>query len=254
MATRYNEATTPRGDDPDKLIAETSRGIASLNQLTRSMQQKMSLFQTPQDSRSNRQQLNELADKGNKHILKLNKRLQLLNKNARSRKTQVTKLAADFRAQVVLFEEACAKLTAAEKSTIAELRRTSGSFQSMNLNNQSESQVLAQAQVVNYDEQDLARREEEMIHINHQLREVHAAFQEVDDLVREQGEVVVEIEGNVNDAKDDVENALENVRQADASAKCCKMTKFKMICYGTLLLIVIIMVITLVATMTGDKK
>ena len=37
---------------------------------------------------------------------------------------------------------------------------------------------------------DLARREEDIIHINHQLREVNAAFKEIDGLVEDQGEVV----------------------------------------------------------------
>jgi t-SNARE complex subunit (syntaxin) len=36
----------------------------------------------------------------------------------------------------------------------------------------------------------LARREEDIIHINHQLKEVNAAFKEIDGLVQDQGEVV----------------------------------------------------------------
>lgn len=37
---------------------------------------------------------------------------------------------------------------------------------------------------------DLVRREQDILHINHQLREVNAAYKEVDGLVTEQGEVV----------------------------------------------------------------
>lgn len=36
----------------------------------------------------------------------------------------------------------------------------------------------------------MIRREEDIIQINHQLREVNAAFQEIDGLVQDQGEVV----------------------------------------------------------------
>ena len=37
---------------------------------------------------------------------------------------------------------------------------------------------------------DLVRREEDILKINQQLHEVNAAYQEVDDLVRDQGEIV----------------------------------------------------------------
>ena len=40
---------------------------------------------------------------------------------------------------------------------------------------------------------DLARREEDVLHINHQLREVNAAFREVNELIEEQDETVGEL-------------------------------------------------------------
>lgn len=240
MGDRYHSAQSPprnrdRGLSDErysKLIQETSKGISSFNQLTRSMAQKMSLFNTPQDSRANHEALKELADKGNKLVTKINRRLQELNKSsqgasARMRKTQVAKLSSDFKTQLRAFEETCAKLIESEKQSVDFIRRSSHSFNhndaktKVEFSNYNEDQIYAQANIIAYDEDgkrvvsfgvvwcvcicqharvlmllwlferiDLARREEDIIHINHQLREVNAAFKEIDGLIEDQGEVI----------------------------------------------------------------
>ncbi|DAZ99980.1 TPA: hypothetical protein N0F65_001984 [Lagenidium giganteum] len=267
MGDRYHSVDSPKllsDDRYNKLVQETSKGISSFNQLTRSLAQKMSLFGTPQDSRANHQQLKELTDKGNKIVSKINRRLQELNKactgpHARMRKTQVGKLSNDYKTQVRTFEDTCKKLVASEKQAVERIRRSSVSFRrsdsrgggggggggaGLDFSNYNEDQLYAQVNVTNYEEEDLARREEDIIHINHQLREVNAAFQEIDELITEQGEAVVEITENTEDAKQNVEGALENLQQADKRSKWCSCSRPKMFCYGVLVLLLIILVIS----------
>uniref|UniRef100_K3WGQ8 t-SNARE coiled-coil homology domain-containing protein n=1 Tax=Globisporangium ultimum (strain ATCC 200006 / CBS 805.95 / DAOM BR144) TaxID=431595 RepID=K3WGQ8_GLOUD len=266
MGDRYQSAQSPRNralsdEKHQKLVQETSKGISSFNQLTRSMAQKMSLFNTPQDSRANHQSLKELTEKGNKLVTKINRRLQELNKScqgpqARTRKTQVGKLSNDFKTQMRAFEETCQRLVEMEKNSVEFIRRSSHSFNHNDQNskvefaNYNEDQIYAQANIVAYDEDDLARREEDIIHINHQLREVNAAFKEIDGLIEDQGEVIVEIEENTENAKENVEKALEQVRQADQKASYCVCTKWKLLCYGGFTVVVLLLVMGIVASMS----
>ncbi|KAG2848790.1 hypothetical protein PC129_g2561 [Phytophthora cactorum] len=234
MGDRYRSAQSPRnssGSATDerfgKLVTETSKGISTFNQLTRSIAQKMSLFGTPQDSRSNHVQIKELTEKGNKLVAKINRRLQELNRGAkgaagRARRTQVNKLSADFKNQSFKGGDG---------------RQTRGGAE---FTNYSEDQIYAQANVVVYDEDDMQRREEDIVQINHQLREVNAAFQEIDGLVQDQGEMVVEIVDNTETAKDNVEKALEQVKQAEQRRNCCACSKMKLICIAIFALLVFI--------------
>lgn len=298
MGDRYMSADSPRGVSDEryaKLAQETSKGISSFNQLTRSMAQKMSLFGTPQDSRANHEALKDLAEKGNKIVSKINKRLLEISKacqgpQARTRKTQVAKLSNDFKAQVKQFEDTCHKLMTSERQSIEHIRRSSQSFNhddvprnkgdrkasggrrngsggggsggggyndnygnnggggpAFDLNNYNEDQLYAQANIIRYDEDDLARREEDIIHINHQLREVNAAFREIDGLVQDQGEVILEIDQNVEEVKDNAHKALHEVQAADKRKSYCVCSKFKMIVFGGLglvLLLVLVMIIS----------
>ncbi|KAG2790523.1 hypothetical protein JG687_00000274 [Phytophthora cactorum] len=261
MGDRYRSAQSPRnssGSATDerfgKLVTETSKGISTFNQLTRSIAQKMSLFGTPQDSRSNHVQIKELTEKGNKLVAKINRRLQELNRGAkgaagRARRTQVNKLSADFKNQVRVFEETCERLLESERQSVDFIRRSSQSFKGgdgrqtrggAEFTNYSEDQIYAQANVVVYDEDDMQRREEDIVQINHQLREVNAAFQEIDGLVQDQGEMVVEIVDNTETAKDNVEKALEQVKQAEQRRNCCACSKMKLICIAIFALLVFI--------------
>lgn len=266
MGDRYMSANSPRGlsdERYNKLVQETSKGISSFNQLTRSMAQKISLFGTPQDSRSNHEQLKELSERGNKMVNKINKRLQELNKScqgpqSRARKTQVGKLSSDFKNQVRVFEETCERLIESEKNAVDTIRRSSVAFRrsssrdgapngGLDFTNYNEDQIYAQMNVTQYDEEDLARREEDIIHINHQLREVNAAFREIDGLVQDQEEAIVEIVENTENAKDDVHGALENVKQANQRTKYCGCSRFKMFCYAVLVVLLLILIVSVVS-------
>lgn len=172
MSDRYRAASSPRDSEMQddrfqKLVGETSKGISSFNQVTRSIAQKMSLFGTPQDSRANHSQLKELTDKGHKLTNKLNRRLQELHKatqgaNAspalRARKAQVKKLSGDFKTQLKSFEDTCTRLLEAERFSVDLIRRSSQSFRSDDkpagpaFANYSEDQIYAQANVIVYDE------------------------------------------------------------------------------------------------------
>ncbi|RLN59595.1 hypothetical protein BBJ29_003662 [Phytophthora kernoviae] len=268
MGDRYRSAQSPRDSSPGattderfrKLVSETSKGISSFNQLTRSIAQKMSLFGTPQDSRSNHNQIKELTEKGNKTVSKINRRLQELNRSAkgpqgRARRTQVNKLSADFKNQVRVYEETCERLLESERQSVEFIRRSSQSFKGNDARqtrggaefaNYSEDQIYAQANVVIYDEDDMQRREDDIIQINHHLREVNAAFQEIDELVQDQGEMVVEIVDNTDTAKDNVEKALEQVRQADQRRNCCACSRMKLICISIFALLVLIALLGIV--------
>nr|CCA18611.1 syntaxin 7like protein putative [Albugo laibachii Nc14]CCA20567.1 syntaxin 7like protein putative [Albugo laibachii Nc14] len=265
MGDRYVSADSPTYSDEryNRLVQESSKGISTFNQVTRSIAQKMSLFGTPQDSRENHNQIKELTDKGNKMSTKLSRRIQELNRacqggsQERARKTQVNKLASDFKNQLKSFETTCERLITSEQQTIEHIRRSSTSYERVSeddikpkfgFGNYNEDQIYAQANVTTYDEDDLARREEDIVHINHQLREVNAAFREIDGLVEDQGETVVEVQDNTETVKENVAGALENVRQADKKTGWFKCSKFKLIGIGILLMLVIIAVISFSAS------
>lgn len=159
----YAAASTPKGGEGERyaaLVAETSKAIGAFNQATRSISQKLQLFGTAQDSRANHQEVKELSDKGNKLVGKINARLQELSKlcvgpAGRTRKTQVNKLAADFKNQCKAFEDVCSKLVEAEKAAVAHIRRSSSAVShedARGLGDYSEDQLYAQANVTSYDE------------------------------------------------------------------------------------------------------
>ncbi|KAE9039927.1 hypothetical protein PR003_g5168 [Phytophthora rubi] len=255
----YMSADSPKMGEAEHynaLVQETSKAVGQFNQVTRTIAQKMALFGTPQDSRANHQQLTELADRGNKLVAKINRRLQELDKGAkaaggRARKTQVAKLSTDYKNQLKSFEETCQKLLAAERAAVSNLRQSSLSFRSddsdkpAGFDGYNEDQIYAQANVTSYNEDDLVRREEDIIKINHQLHEVNAAFREVDGLVQDQGEIVVDIEDNTTAAQENTEGALRNVREANLKRGFCKCSKTKLICIGIFALLVIVAIIAI---------
>lgn len=257
----YVSADSPKGPNEleqfNRNVQDTSKAIQEFHQLTKSMQQKMTLFSTAQDSRVNHQQLKELTEKGNKLVAKINRRLQDLTKacqgpSGRTRKTQVSKLSSDYKNQLKAFEETCEKFIENEKTAVANIRQSSHSFRSDDndkrggLGDYSEDQLYSQANIQNYNEDDLARREEDILHINHQMREVNAAFREVDDLITVQGEVVVEIADDTDNVKDNVEGALDQVRQADTKRGYFQCTKWKMMCWGFLLIILAAIILAII--------
>lgn len=61
----------------------------------------------------------------------------------------------------------------------------------------------------------------------------------------------MEIEENTENARENVEGALDNVRQADAKKGYCACSKTKLICVGVFALIVAVLVLSLVL---GLKK
>ncbi len=86
---------------------------------------------------------------------------------------------------------------------------------------------------------DLARREEDIIQINHKLKEIKAAFEEIDGLIVDQEEVVgkcslysssviyslvVEVTGHTEATREDAANALQNVQEADKKTGYCTCT------------------------------
>ncbi|KAG9416334.1 Syntaxin-7 [Aphanomyces cochlioides] len=248
----------------DKTIGEVSKAIGQLNATIRSIDQKVSLYGTSLDSRNNHEKLNELVEKGNKLVAKVQKRFKILNNDlkgqagavAKARTTTVKKLSADFKTQLDLFQKSCENVVSSETQAVNNIRRTSSSFVSSQkannpvLSNYNEDQLYAQAQVTTYDEDDMIRREEDIIHINHQLREINAAYKEIDGLINDQHEVVVEIAGNVEDAQDNAHRALDQVRQADAKRSYCACSKRKMWCYGGLLLVLIVIILSVVLSLS----
>jgi t-SNARE complex subunit (syntaxin) len=59
----------------------------------------------------------------------------------------------------------------------------------------------------------------------------------------------VDVEEETNQAKDHTEAALENARQADMRRGFCQCSKTKLICWGLLVLIAVVVVLTLVLSL-----
>ncbi|CAI5726360.1 unnamed protein product [Peronospora destructor] len=190
----------------------------------------MTLFGTPQDSRANHQQL---TDRGNKLVAKINRRLQDSDKGAkdaggRARKTQVAKLSMDYKNQLKSFEETYDN-------------DMPGGFGGYN-----EDQIYAQANVTHYNEDDLARQKEDILKISQQLYEVNAAYQEVDGLVQPRRDL--DIEEDTNTAQENTQGALHNVREANRKRGLRKCSKTKLFCLGIFSILVAVAIIAILAT------
>lgn len=57
----------------------------------------------------------------------------------------------------------------------------------------------------------------------------------------------VEIADNTENAQQNVQSALEQVRQADERAKYCACSRWKLMCYGGFALIVVMILVGLIA-------
>jgi syntaxin 7/syntaxin 12/13 len=196
---------------------------------------------------------------------KIKRRFKLLNNDIKgklghsdavARSKMINKLSADFKSQLAQFQKSCENVVEVETTAVQEIRRSSSSSHAPNRNNPkhkvngfgfhnyNEDQLYAQAQVTTYDEDDMMRREEDILHINHQLKEINIAYKEIDGLVQDQGEVVVEIADNVENAQENAHAALDQVKAADSKSRYCMCSKWKLIFLGILLLIVVILVLT----------
>ncbi|OQS02842.1 hypothetical protein THRCLA_12217 [Thraustotheca clavata] len=201
----------------DKAVADVDAGIAKLGRITSGIKQKASLFGTPQDTRANHDQLNELAKEGHDNVQLIGTQIQKLTTSvSAANKSAVRKLTKGFQVQVEAFEKACSAMVEAEKSVVQVIRKTSikqDPLQHAGFD-YNEDQLYAQAQVSVYNEDDLARREEDIVKINHQLREIKATYQELDGLVQDQEEVVIQITNNTEDARENARDGLENIMDA----------------------------------------
>ncbi|KAH9137537.1 hypothetical protein LEN26_005682 [Aphanomyces euteiches] len=271
MRDQYDSLESPKAgimpnDKYEKTVSEVTKALGQLNSTIRSADQKVSLFGTSLDSQSNHEQLHELLDRGENLIAKIDKRIKLLTDDVKgqsgavvkARSTVVKKLTADFKTQTDLFNQSTQKAKAASSyvpppSTVPAAAAAANPLgaarpaQNNAFSNFNEDHILAQAQVTTYHEEDEVRREQDIIHINHQLREINAAYKEVDGLINDQHEVVVEIAGNVDNAQDNAHRALEQVQEADAKRKYCGCSKRKMWCYGIIILLFLGLVIGLIA-------
>ncbi|OQR86195.1 syntaxin 7-like protein [Achlya hypogyna] len=225
----------------DKAIAEVDAGISKLGRITSDIKTKSSLFNTPQDTRANHDQLNALAKEGHDTVQTISNQIQSLTGAASgANKSAVRKLSKGFQAQMAAFEAACNLMVESEKTTVAFIRKTSIKQDPSKQSDlqYNEDQLYAQAQVSVYNEDgcaapskqglmdtiDLVRREDDIIKINHQLREIKAAYQEVDGLIKDQEEVVVQIMEHTEVAAENARDGLENVQQADKKTGYCTCT------------------------------
>ncbi|RHY27023.1 hypothetical protein DYB32_007104 [Aphanomyces invadans] len=173
-------------------VAEVSAAIGNLGNVTNEMKDKVGLFGSPLDTRANHELVTELTKQGRDIVQAATAKLQLLvNSASGADKSAARKLSKDFKAQLTLFEQVCARAVASESTAVQAIRSTSVRRDTeRDLANYNEDQIYTQANVQVYDEDDLARREEDIIKIHHKLGEIKAAFQEVDGLVQDQEEVI----------------------------------------------------------------
>ncbi|KAF0719158.1 Aste57867_1248 [Aphanomyces stellatus] len=263
MRDQYDSLESPKAgimasDKYDKIVGEVSKALGQLNSTVRAIDQKVSLFGTSLDSASSHDKLLELLDKGDKLIGKVEKRIKLVTDDlrgqsgavAKARSTTLKKLSADFKTQLDLykFSSENAKHVPALSAAPMPAAHAQPHMQGNNAfnNYHNADQIFAQAQVTRYDEDDAMRREEDIVHINHQLREINAAYKEVDGLVTDQHEVVVQIGDHVDDAQENAHKALEQVQEADTKrgyCACGKKMRYVYIGGAVIMLLILIGVI-----------
>ncbi|ETV79521.1 hypothetical protein, variant [Aphanomyces astaci] len=209
-------------------VSEVSAAIGDLGNVTNTIKEKVALFGSNLDTRANHEQITELTKQGRDLVQATTAKLQtLVNSASGADKSASRKLSKDFKVQLTAFEQVCAKTVASESTAVQAIRSTSVRRNTeRDLTNYNEDLIYTQASVQVYDEDDLVRREEDIITINHKLGEIKAAFQEVDGLVQDQQDIVVEIHDNTTAAAEDTSAALGQVQQADkktgyATCTCC---------------------------------
>ncbi|RHY03861.1 hypothetical protein DYB30_013330 [Aphanomyces astaci] len=190
-------------------VSEVSAAIGDLGNVTNTIKEKVALFGSNLDTRANHEQITELTKQGRDLVQATTAKLQaLVNSASGADKSASRKLSKDFKAQLTVFEQVCAKTVASESTAVQAIRSTSVRRNTeRDLTNYNEDLIYTQASVQVYDEDgtlshylqattylndivDLVRREEDIIKINHKLGEIKAAFQEVDGLVQDQQDIV----------------------------------------------------------------
>lgn len=255
----YQTENSPRGMDDKRyrqLVQEVSKGINYLDQLTMSIEQKSERIGTRNDSRNNHSELMSEIEKGNKAVGKVRRRVKELRdgvkrgESSKSKNTQYKKLASDFRKAMERFERVAEDVVEMEQTAVDQIRRSSVAQpkQQIDYKNYSEEQLYSNAQITSYDEDDLARREEDIINIGHAIKQVNGVYRQLDGLVQDQDEVIVEIAENAQDAKDNAEGALDNVRKADEKTKYINCGKKKCCCILLVLIVVGILAASLASS------
>ena len=251
----YTSHESPRRNSPnyDALMEDVSKGIRYFSEVTRSIEEKARLIGTKKDSRKNHKAINGEVEKGKNCAIRIK---QILREISGIQKTpEYRRTANEYRVLKERYEKACRKVVSDERDAVDHIRRTSTpSLKPMDLSKYTEDQLYDQVTITNYDEDDLARREQDIIHISQQVNDVSAAFQEIDGLITEQGEVIIEVAQNTEETLDNTESAVEQLRVADEKTSYTGCSKRKCYCFMFLFVVVGILVGVLVLGGQSDSS
>ncbi|KAI1110992.1 t-SNARE [Nemania sp. NC0429] len=115
----------------------------------------------------------------------------------------------------------------------------------LQLQEQEQVRLVAQDEV-DFQDALITEREEEIRHIEEGVSDLNVLFQQVAQIVSEQGDQLVTIEGNVNNVREDTRGADQELRQA---ARYQKNARSKACCL--LLVLAVILTIVLLAVFLG---
>lgn len=120
-----------------------------------------------------------------------------------------------------------------------------GNEQGDNFQNQAlfTGNIILQMQQAKGELQQIEEREQELQHLESQIHEVNKLFKEMHVLVGEQGEMVDNIEKNIEQAVDDVEKGQKQLTEAEENQRKARKKK---ICCGVILAVILIIIIVIV--------
>jgi len=203
-------------------IQEWIRDLRTKNQKLERIQVKMgSSYDTPET----RTRLTKDREETTKLIKKI---IGALRENRN--KELAKKLTKELETELNKFEDVCKKIEIREREIMTAMG-SEGTDEEEQLSPEEKKQKLQEknidAQFLEYNEQDIARRHQEILAIERDAVEILEMFKDMRALVMEQKEGLDVIEGNINDAKlqaDQGEKELveaEKLQQKARKKQCC---------------------------------
>eukprot|EP01137_Pigoraptor_chileana_P001311 Opistho-2@38766 len=249
----YNRAF----DRITKTIFEVSNNVASIQRL-------VGALGTPKDTEENRRKLNETRDATRRQIRGVTgdmKQLALMASDGRDmqqRSVRQQKLSRDFQDILKQFEAVEKNAAVKEKATIARAKEQrsfgrptrnyddeegEGEDASFVVSNKRAQQQQQLDHEIEYNESLIIEREREIREIEHAIIEVNEIFRDLASIIADQGQLIDNIEANIESSSVNVEKGTEELVSASDYQKSARK---KMCCLLIILAIVAGVIVAIV--------
>ncbi|PHH55799.1 Syntaxin-12 [Ceratocystis fimbriata CBS 114723] len=242
-------------DDPafKKLLTDLRNSLFAFQRTCSQLRTDVNLLGTRRDTARLRERVHKLLEKSRDQCKELTdgvKKLQSFEDLSKQQKYEQNKVATQFQdalrdfqgLQRLALEKEKASVTAARAAVEGEGGESSGfTEQQQQLLQQQELVNLAPQDEVDFQEQLIIEREEEIQNIERGVSDINMLFRQVNQIVIEQGESLNTIADNVEQVRDDTRGAMTETAQAARYQKAARNKS----CILLLILSVILTIILL---------